>query len=187
MPTSPPSLVREKDLKPLPSDPSSPEGETPTGVSGPAWFTLYGRAAVAAVLLTGALVSGLVLLRRPEVLREVADLSLLRVYRTFVLNVVVPYARAFTVLLVAFQVVAALSVLGRGRVVTVALAAVVGFLIALIPALGSYNTMNVPFLMLVTLLLLRSYPETVLQQWRRRHPPLDSRKGRPATPARSWS
>ena len=174
----PPSAVREKDPKPLPLDPSLGDGAASTGVSGPAGFTLYGRVAVAAVLLAGAFVSGWVLLRRPEVLTEVADLALLRVYRSFVLDVVVPQARAFTVLLVAFQGLAAIAVLGRGRVVTVALVAVVGFLLALIPALGAFNTMNVPFLILVTLLLLRTHPATVLGEWRRRRPLLDRRMGR---------
>ena len=159
MPTVPPTLVRDKARKP---------GTLPPAFSLPSWFSPYGRLAVAAVLLAGAAYNGLVTLRHPESLRGVADIALFDVYRTFVTAVVLPHAAAFTAVLIAFHLAAALALLARGRVVTFALVAVLVFLLALIPALGVYNTMNIPLLLFVGLLLLRTYPKTVLDELR--HP-----------------
>jgi hypothetical protein len=76
-------------------------------------------------------------------------------------DVIIPMAGAFTLAVVAFELVTGLLVLGRGKWARVGLWAAVAWLAGLIPFLGVYAVANV-VLILTFVPLLRSEPDRSL-------------------------
>lgn len=113
-------------------------------------------------------VNALYLLRHPEQFDGLADLAVLPPYEWLLREVIPPLATPFTLLLVGFELTVALLMLGKGRAVTLGLAAAIAFQLAVIPGVGAYGLANLPVVALMAVLLRVRYGRTALDLARSR-------------------
>ena len=81
-----------------------------------------------------------------------------------------PIAVPFTVLLIVWEVMLGVLLLGRGQAVRIALWAALFQMLALAPFLGWYEVANLATAVIVGALLTRDHNQTVIEVVHRRHP-----------------
>lgn len=89
-------------------------------------------------------VNARVTLRNPGVYDAMADLAVLPPYRWLLRSVIRPLATPFTLVLIVFEAVTGLLILGRGKAARLGLASAVAFQLAVIPGVALYGLVNLP-------------------------------------------
>jgi hypothetical protein len=114
------------------------------------------------VFVASSIINLTVTLPRPELYRDFADLTFFPFYRALLLKVALPNGYLITGLVVVFELVVGVLILGQGRAVRLGLIGTALWVLFVCPAMGWYTIFSPLLLLVPGLLLRRKYDRSVL-------------------------